>query len=524
MKKIGITVILSIIFGVAVGYLLFRPSESSSDGITTPAASDQSEKKILYYKDPMHPWLTSPNPGKAPDCGMDMVPVYEGEEDAAASGSGFKIDPTVIQNIGVKTEEVSKRRLSKVIRTVGKVDVDETRLYSVNTKIMGWVEKLYVNYTGQPVKKGQPLLELYSPDLVSTQEEYLTALRYQKALSGSSVKETLSGSANLVESVRRRLELWDITDAQIAELEKTGQPRRTLTFYSPADGFVMEKMVVEGAAVMAGMDLFKIVDLATVWVMADIYEYELPWLKLGATAEMELPYIPGKTFTGKVTFIYPMLAMESRTAKVRVEFPNPRGEIELRPEMFATVRFRSDMSNETIAVPEQAIIRSGERLIAVVAKDGGYFDVREVKGGVVADGYMQILEGLEEGEQLVVSSQFLIDSESNLRTAVAQFTSSHAGHAGQSMSTSKKEEREDHTGHEMQSTPKQDDHSGHQMPRESKEIDHSGHNMPEHSGHDMGEVKKVAGKKYTCSMHPEVIMDAPGDCPKCGMKLIEKKQ
>lgn len=509
MKKIGITVILSIIFGVAVGYLLFRPSESSSDGMTTQAAADKSDKKILYYKDPMHPWLTSPKPAKAPDCGMDMVPVYEGEEEAMAAGSGIKIDPTVIQNIGVKTEEVRKRRLSKVIRTVGKVDVDETRLYAVNTKIMGWVEKLYVNYTGQPVKKGQPLLELYSPDLVSTQEEYLTALRYQKALSGSSVKETRAGSENLVESVRRRLELWDITGAQIAELEKTGKPRRTLTFYSPADGFVMEKMVVEGAAVMAGMDLFKIADLSTVWVIADIYEYELPWLKLGAAAEMELPYIPGKTFAGKVTFIYPMLAMESRTAKVRLEFANPRGEIELRPEMFATVRIKSDMAKEAIAVPEQAIIRSGERLIAVVAKDGGYFDVREVKGGMVADGYIQILEGLEEGEQLVVSSQFLIDSESNLRTAVAQFTSGHAGHGGQSMSTQEKVESEDHSNHNRQSIPKKDDQLG--------------HDMWEHSEHDMGEVKKVADKKYTCSMHPEVIMDAPGDCPKCGMKLVEKK-
>jgi hypothetical protein len=228
-----------------------------------------------------------------------------------------------------------------------------------------------------------------------------------------------------------------------------------------------------------------------------------------------LPYIPGKTFTGKITFIYPMLAMESRTAKIRVEFSNPRGEVELRPEMFATVRIRSDLGKEAIAAPEQAIIRSGERLIAVVAKDGGYFDVREVKGGMVADGYMQILEGLEEGEQLVVSSQFLIDSESNLRTAVAQFTSGHAGHGGQSLSTQEKEDPQDHLGHEMQSVRKKDDYSGHQMPQENKEIDHS--------GHDMGEVKKAADRKYTCSMHPEVIMDAPGDCPKCGMRLVEMK-
>ncbi len=448
MKKIGLVAIVSVIVGVAVGYLLFRPVETSGDGMATDMPKDKTEKKILYYRDPMHPWLTSAKPGKAPDCGMDMVPVYEGEE-SSASGSGIKIDPTMVQNIGVKTEEVQKRRLSKMIRTVGTVAVDETKQYAVNTKIMGWVEKLYVNYTGQTVKKGQPLLELYSPELVSTQEEYLTALRYQKALSNSQVNETRAGSEKLVESVRRRLQLWDITDAQIADLEKTGKPRHTLTFYSPADGFVMEKTVVEGASVMTGMDLFRIADLSTVWVMADIYEYELPWLQVGSSAQLELPYIPGKTFTGKVTFVYPMLAMESRTAKVRLEFANSRGEIQLRPEMFGTVRINSEMAKETIAVPEQAILQSGGSLLAVVAQDGGYFDVREVKGGLVADGYIQILEGLKEGEQLVVSSQFLIDSESNLRSAVAQFTSGHAGHGGQSTSPAEKGKVEDHSGHQM---------------------------------------------------------------------------
>ncbi len=452
------------------------------------SSMDKKDRKILYYKDPMHPWLTSPKPAKAPDCGMDMVPVYEGEEEEQP-GSAIKIDPTVVQNIGVKTEAVQKRRLAKVIRTVGKVEVDETKLYAVNTKIMGWVEKLFVNVTGQPVRKGQPLLELYSPDLVSTQEEYLLALRYQKAVSGSELKETLTGSSSLVESARRRLELWDITEAQIAELEKTGKPRRTLTFYSPADGIVMEKMVVQGTSVMPGMDMFKIVDLSKVWVMADVYEYELPWIKVGEMAEMELSFIPGKTFTGQVTYIYPMLAMESRTAKVRLEFANPRGEIQLRPEMFATVRLKSEMSEDKIAVPEQAIIRSGERLVAIVARDGGYFDVREVKAGLVAEGYMQILEGLHEGEQLVVASQFLIDSESNLRTAIAQFAGSHAGHGGQSMTSS--------------------------MQEESKATDHS--------THDMEKVQQTGAKKYTCEMHPEVIMDAPGDCPKCGMRLVEKK-
>jgi multidrug efflux pump subunit AcrA (membrane-fusion protein) len=338
--------------------------------------------------------------------------------------------------------------------------------------------------------------------LVSTQEEYLLALRYQKATSGSEVKEVLTGSESLVQSARRRLELWDITDEQILELERTGVPAKTLTFYSPADGIVMEKMIVQGDAVMPGMKLFQIADLSTIWVIADVYEYELPWVKLGQPAEMELAYIPGKVFNGKVTYIYPMLSMETRTAKVRLEFANPRGEIQLRPEMFATVRLQSDLGEETIAVPEQAIIRSGERLIAIVAQGDGYFDVREVKGGLVAEGYMQILEGLHEGEQLVISSQFLIDAESNLRTAVAQFTSTHAGHDGQSMTPTKVE-------------TKKEEHSGHRMPEEKQ--------SSEHPTHDMGKIKQVGEKKYTCEMHPEVIMESPGNCPKCGMKLVEMK-
>ncbi len=462
--------------------------------------ADKKERKILYYKDPMHPWLTSPKPGKAPDCGMDMVPVYEGEEESQ-SGSTIKIDPTVVQNIGVKTEPVQKRRLAKVIRTVGKVAVDETGLYAVNTKIMGWVDKLYVNVTGQPVKKGQPLLELYSPELVSTQEEYLLAVRYQKATSGSEVKEVLTGSESLVQSARRRLELWDISDEQIRELGKTGATTKTLTFYSPADGIVMEKMIVQGDAVMPGMKLFQIADLSTIWVIADVYEYELPWVKLGQPAEMELAYIPGKVFNGKVTYIYPMLSMETRTAKVRLEFANPGSQIELRPEMFATVRIVSEMGEPVIAVPEQAIIPAGPRRVAIVALSAGYFEPRDVKVGRSADGYLEILDGLKEGEQLVISSQFLIDSASNLRSAVGAMAG--MSHGGMQTTAPKEDEK------------KGEEHKGHEMPEESK--------PPEHSTHDMGKVKQVDAKKYTCQMHPEVIMDAPGECPKCGMKLVEMK-
>jgi len=453
MKKI-ITVLLSVVIGLVVGWFIFRPSNQDGDSgarrilfyrdpmnpaNTSPTpkkapdgmdfvpvyeegSAGSGERKIAYYQDPMHPWFTSDKPGKAPDCGMDLVPVYEGESDA----KGIRIDPVTVQNIGVKVEEVTERPLKKVIRTVGKVEANETKIYSINTKIMGWVEKLYVDYTGKPVRKGERLLELYSPELVSTQQEYLQAIQYQKQLEQSSVDEARSGAQSLVESAKRRLLYWDIPQSEIDALEQRGTPKKTLTIYSPADGYVMDKMVFKGQNIMAGMELYRIADLSTVWIMADIYQYELPWVKVGQRAEIELSYLPGKQFEGTVTYIYPMLSMETKTAKVRVEVRNTP-TLELKPEMFATVQIESPVALNAVAVPEQAIIRSGDRNVVVVALGGGYFDPRDVKLGVSAAGYVQVLAGIKQGEKIVVSSQFLIDSESNLKAAISQM-SGHAGH------------------------------------------------------------------------------------------------
>jgi len=428
MKKTFITAILSIVIGLAAGWLIFRPaSESdkqsertilyyrdpmnpqitsetpkkSSDGmdfvpVYGEASSGPGKKKIAYYKDPMHPWFTSDKPGTSPDCGMDMVPVYEGEGDT----KGIKIDPVTVQNIGVKVEDVVKRKLNKTIRTVGKVDYDERKVYSINTKIMGWVEKLHVDYTGKVVHKGEPLMELYSPELVTTQEEYLQALRYQKKLQQSSLDEARKGSDELMESARRRLLYWDIPESEIKALEERGTPKKTMTIYSPADGIVMEKMVRKGQNIMAGMELYKIADLSTVWVLGDVYQYELPWVKLGQQVDIELSYLPGKPFKGTITYIYPYLSMETKTAKVRVEVRNTPN-IDLKPDMYATVKIVSPLSIDAVVVPDQAIIRSGERNIAVIALGGGYFDPREVKLGVMSEGYVQVLEGIEEGEKIV---------------------------------------------------------------------------------------------------------------------------
>lgn len=473
MKKVVSTAALCLMLGLAIGWFFFRPSppsgaskdrkvlyyrdpmnpqvtsdvmKKSSDGmdfvpVYAETTGNAGEKKIVYYKDPMHPWYTSDKPGKAPDCGMDLVPVYEGESDV----KGIKIDPVTVQNIGVKVEEVVRKKLNKVIRTNGKVDFDERKVYSVNTKVMGWVEKLYVDYTGKSVKKGEPLMEFYSPELVTTQEEYLQALAYQKKLEQSDLDEAKKGATELLESARRRLRYWDIPENEIRALEVRGTPKKTMTIYSPANGIVTEKMVHEGHNVMPGMEMYKIADLSTVWVLADIYQYELPWVKLGQSVDIELSYLPGKPFKGTITYIYPYMSEETKTAKVRIEVHNS-ASVELKPEMFATVKIVSPLTVEAVVVPDQAIIRSGERNIAVIALGGGYFDPREVKLGVQSEGYVEVLDGIKAGEKIVVSSQFLIDSESNLKAAISQMS----GHAG--MDTSRPMEEpppagEEHKGH-----------------------------------------------------------------------------
>ncbi len=497
MRKTLIIAVIGILVGLLAGWLVFHSSPGKDEGqerkilyyrdpmnpqITSPVPKKSSDgmdfvpvyaeegtasgdRKIAYYKDPMHPWYTSDKPGKAPDCGMDLVPVYEGESDI----KGIKIDPVTVQNIGVKVEEVTKRHLSRTIRTVGQVTYDERKVYSVNTKIMGWVEKLYVDYTGKPVRKGEPLLELYSPDLVNTEQEYLLALRNREELQKSTVDEAKRGADDLVASARRRLENWDISPQEIQEIEKLGVPKKVMTIYSPANGIVMEKMVVNGQNIMPGMTLYKIADLSDVWVLADIYQYELPWVKVGDKADLELSYLPGKSFKGTITYVYPFLSGETRTAKVRVEIRNTPN-LEFKPDMYATVTIASPLSIDAVAVPNQAIIRSGERNIAVIALGGGYFEPRDVMLGVVAGDYVQVLDGIREGEKIVISSQFLIDSESNLKAAIGLMSGHEATPAGPDTSTLKGMDM----SKPMESAkPEGGDHTGHDSTR------HTDHNMPD---------------------------------------------
>jgi Cu(I)/Ag(I) efflux system membrane fusion protein len=347
--------------------------------------------------------------------GLSMESIQkQGKMEEVAPGT-VQISPEKQQLIGVKFGTVEMKPLEKVIRTVGRIDYDEKRIVTVSPKIGGWIEDLYVDFTGRFVRQGEPLLTIYSPELVSTQEEYLIALRAKRDLSKSPFPEVAGSGDSLADSAKRRLKLWDINDDQIKALEESGQAKKTLTLYSPFSGFVLEKSAYKGMNVMPGMSLYKLADLSVVWLYADIYEYELPSIRLGQEATIQISYISGETFRGKAIYIYPALNPETRTAKVRFELPNPHGK--LKPEMYANVEIKVHLGQK-LAVPEGAIIDTGLRQLAIVDKGSGYFEPREVKVGSKVEGYYEVIKGLKAGERVVTSANFLIDSESKLKEAV----------------------------------------------------------------------------------------------------------
>jgi len=389
------------------------PLKADTAGAGGRDAKPQGERKIKYWAAPMDPTYIRNEPGKSP-MGMDLVPVYE---DEAASGSTIKVDPVTSQNMGVRTATVERRDLARTIHTVGLVNYEEPRVYSINAKIDGWIEKLYVDQTGQMVKKGQPLLAIYSPKLVSAQEEYLLALRNRSKLRDAAFPSISEGADRLLESTRKRLKYWDISDAQIRRLEKTGAVSKTMTLYAPNKGIVKMKMAFEGQFVKAGMDLFQIADISRVWVNADIYEYELPWVREGQPAEIILPFVGGKTLSAKIDYIYPYVEPKTRTVKARLVFDNPG--LELKPDMYVNVRVRTEEVKEVLAVPAEAVLHSGEKTRVFVTRGEGKFEPREVKVGLQdEEGFLEIRQGLLAGEQVVTSAQFLFDSESKLREAI----------------------------------------------------------------------------------------------------------
>ena len=361
--------------------------------------------------------------------GMTMESIQKENKMQEVAPGTVQISPERQQLIGVKFGTVEMRPLEKVIRTVGRVDYDEKRIVTVSLKIGGWIEDLYVDFTGRFVRKGDPLLTIYSPELVSTQEEYLLALQAKKSLTKSSFPEVAGSGETLAESARRRLKLWDITDEEIQKLEESGKSKRTLTLYAPFTGFVLEKSAYKGMNVMPGMALYKLADLSVVWLYADIYEYELPFIRLGQEATVQLTHLPGETFRGKAIYIYPTLNPETRTAKVRFEFPNPHDR--LKPEMYANVEIKIPLGQK-LAVPAGAIINTRVRQVAIIDKGNGYFEPREVRLGSKVDDYYEVVSGLKAGERVVTSASFLVDSESNLKEAMGGMANmpgmEHGGH------------------------------------------------------------------------------------------------
>ena len=370
-------------------------------------AGSTTEPEILYYRNPMNPSVTSPTPMKD-SMGMDYVPVYAEGESSDVVGT-VKIDPVVVQNIGVRTAIAKSESISRTIRTVGRVDFNEERMARLHPKVQGWIEELYVDKTGETVASDDILLSIYSPQLVSTQQEYLLALNNLAALGESPFEEIREGARDLVKSSRERLQFLDVPEHQIEELETSREIKKSIHIHSPVDGTVLRIGVRQRQHVTPQQELY---------MLADIYENEIPWVNVGDEVEMTLTSVPGKTFTGEVAYIYPYSEAKTRTTKVRLVFDNP--DLLLRPDMFAEVKILSDTREKSVVVPSEAVVRSGGNPQIFVVREPGKFEPRTVRLGVESGGRVEVLDGVSDGEEVVTSAQFLVDSESKLREATAK--------------------------------------------------------------------------------------------------------
>ncbi|MFO1497538.1 MAG: efflux RND transporter periplasmic adaptor subunit [Verrucomicrobiota bacterium] len=472
-------------------------------------------RTVKYYQSPTSPVETSPVPRKD-SMGLDMVPVYA-DEPARDGPQVIAVDPVTTQTMGIRTAQVKRGPLRRLIRTVGTIDYNETALTDVTTKYRGWVEKLHADATGQQVHRGEPLFEIYSPELYSAQREYLLAL---------DSSANTPGATPLRESALTKLKFFDISEEQIAELVRTHEPRKSLRVSAPQDGFVVEKAIVQGQLVEAGMKLYRLADLSLVWVQAQIYEQDLAYVRLGQEVTVGLAYLPDREFRGRVTYIYPNVDEKTRTARVRMEFHNP-GYF-LKPGMFATVEVAAELEPSVVLVPDMAVLRSGQKNTVFVARDGGKFEPRTVVLGLQGErDHYQVISGLSEGERIVTSGQFMLDSESQLREAIEKM---------------KEPGRAPGSGVEPTAAAQSQTVAGaeHRLPPAVKYICP----MPEHvsiqydhpgkcsiCGMTLVPVSDAALAKlhpggnllyFTCPMpeHSDVRSDKTGKCPKCGMTLI----
>lgn len=415
MKKSYLVIIFGIIIATGIVVYFFnhgsgqKTQESSSKGavVNTESAAEQHHNTGSDA-----PTVNAEEPLELDDEEEEEVPTIE-----------IPVDKQ--RMIGVRTFEASIRPLQHIIRTVGRIEYDEKRLATVNTKIEGWIERLYVDYTGKYVKKGEPLADVYSPELVATQQEFLNVLKWagqNKDVKSGDLHKMLSRDAEMIlDAARHRLRLWDISENQIKKIEESGKTIRTLTIYSPVTGYVVQKMALQGMKVMPGEKLFDVADLSQVWIIADIYEYELPFIKIGQAARISMSYFPGKEFSSKIDYVYPTLSAETRTIKIRFTIPNPGGQ--LKPQMFTNVELKVDLGSK-LAIPDDAVIDTGIRQVVYVDTGDGYFEPREVKLGLRTEGFREVLAGVKAGEKVASAATFLIDSEAQLK-GVMPLSSGH---------------------------------------------------------------------------------------------------
>ncbi len=415
---VAVALIAFLVFGKRAGLRFLssagRPGVGSQAASVAAKQSSEPQKRILYWYDPMHPAYHSGKAGIAPDCGMALVPMYESKtpaEQASAEAGLIHMPKSQQRALGVRLTTVEEQSVSRTLRTSGVVAADETRIAHVHVKTAGWVEEVYANFVGQLVHMGQPLFTFYSPDLVATQQEYLIARRGQKQLGNSQYDEVAKSSLSLLDSARERLKLWDFTDQQIDALDRSGEASKTITVYSHVSGFIIDRKVFPHTMVAGDSDLYTIADLSRVWVTADVFEADLPYVKVGQQAVIHFPYAPGKAITGRVGYSYPVLDPQTHTAKIRIEVANPG--LVLKPNMLADVELRIDYGRHMV-VPAEAVLDSGTMQTVFLARDDATFEPRMVTMGATVDGKTILTSGVKKGETVVESGNFLLDSDTRL--------------------------------------------------------------------------------------------------------------
>ncbi len=386
-----------------------------ADGGAMPPAAPAAERKVLYYRDPAAPNYRSQQPGLNPETGDELEPVYADDISAMEAGT-VQITPEKQQLIGVKYEQVEAGGGSRTIRAAGKVAIDETRIGHVHTKVEGWIDKVFVDFTGKLVEKGQPLLTIYSPDMLASERELLLAAKATTIMRDSALASGFDQSESLLRAARRRLELWDLSEAQIDQVLKTGEAIKNITLYSPMTGYITDRKAFPQVKVTPDTDLYTIVDLSRVWIMADVFEYEAPNIHVGEAARVSLQALPGRSFNARIDYLQPEVDPMTRTLKVRLNMDNPG--VMLKPDMYADVEFRVSIPSK-LTVPADAVLDAGERKTVFVDRGNGYFEPRQVKTGEREGDRIQILSGLSRGERIVTSGNFLIDSESQMKAAAS---------------------------------------------------------------------------------------------------------